>query len=222
MVATHKPARPPGAPRRSADTPRTPPPPRAAPAMDDAEAQRVRLGEEIRSLRRVRGMTLAELAHVTRRSVGYLSQLERGLSEASIGVLQHIAQALGVQVGWFFPADDGAPAAERSVVVRKANRRRLTFASGITEYLLSPNLSGQLELVHTLLEPGADSGDAYTHQGEEAGVVLRGRMQLWVDGEEFSLEAGDSFSYPSHLPHRYWNPGDEVTEALWAVTPPTY
>jgi transcriptional regulator with XRE-family HTH domain len=211
---------------KDADKPTTlasaPPAPRPTGSAEDAEAQRQRIGEEIRSLRRVRGMTLAELARITRRSVGYLSQLERGRSEASVGVLQHIAQALGVQVGWFFPADDGAPAAERSVVVRKANRRRLGFASGITEYLLSPNLSGQLELVYTLLDPGADSGDAYTHQGEEAGVVLRGQLRLWVDGEEFALEAGDSFSYPSHLPHRYLNPGDEVTEALWAVTPPTY
>lgn len=210
-----------GAERPSADSDALSGSLRHAPAPG-AEAQRIRLGEEIRSLRRVRGMTLAELASRTGRSVGYLSQLERGLSEASIGVLQHIAQALGVQVGWFFPAGDDAPAAERSMIVRRANRRRLGFASGITEHLLSPNLSGQIELIHTRLEPGADSGEPYTHQGEEAGVVLRGRLQLWVDGQEFALEAGDSFSYPSHLPHRYWNPGDEATEALWAVTPPTY
>lgn len=221
MFSTDKPRRPrkrPGRPGAAGDA-RAPGVPVAA---DVPDSQRLRLGEEIRSLRRARRMTLTELAGLTGRSVGYLSQLERGRSEASVGVLQHIAQALGVQVGWFFPADAPADPAERSVVVRKANRRRLNFASGITEYLLSPNLSGQLELVYTLLEPGADSGDAYTHQGEEAGVVLRGQLRLWVDGEVFELEAGDSFSYPSHLPHRYCNPGDEVTEALWAVTPPTY
>lgn len=203
---------------RRAQVAQTAPPPSDA---DESVAQRLRLGAEIRSLRRVRRLTLMELARIVSCSVGYLSQLERGLSEASIGTLHHIAQALGVQVGWFFPADGGAPA-ERSVVVRKANRRCLSFASGITEYLLSPNLSGQLELVHSVLEPGADSGDAYTHQGEEAGVVLRGSLKLWVDGEEFALEAGDSFSYPSNLPHRYWNPGDTVSETFWVVTPPTY
>ncbi len=225
MIASRKPA-----PAAGADTvqdpgradPRGAPPRRASALPDEAALQRARLGQEIRSLRRARGITLAALAERVERSVGYLSQLERGQSEASIGVLQRIAQTLGVQVSWFFPTDDSAPAAERSVVVRRGNRRPLSFASGINEYLLSPNLSGKLEMVLSVLEPGADSGDAYTHEGEETGVVLRGRMVLWLDGEEFALEAGDSFAYPSQVPHRYWNPGTEVTETLWVVTPPTY
>ena len=135
MFSTDKPRRPrrrPSRPEAAGDAGA----PGVPVAADVPESQRLRLGEEIRSLRRARRMTLTELAALTGRSVGYLSQLERGRSEASVGVLQHIAQALGVQVGWFFPADASADPAERSVVVRKANRRRLNFASGITEYLL--------------------------------------------------------------------------------------
>ena len=63
---------------------------------------------------------------------------------------------------------------------------------------------------------------ALSHSGEEAGVVIRGRLELWVDGRTVTLEAGDSFGFKSELPHRYRNPGPDETEVIWAITPPSY
>jgi uncharacterized cupin superfamily protein len=89
--------------------------------------------------------------------------------------------------------------------------------------LLSPNLSGALELLSCRLSPGASSGaEPYTHAGEEAGLVVRGRLELWVDGRKAILEPGDSFGFQSALPHRYCNPGPDETEVIWAITPPSY
>ena len=51
----------------------------------------LRLGQQIRDLRKARQMTLAELAERVNRSVGYLSQVERGASSLPIGVLQAIS-----------------------------------------------------------------------------------------------------------------------------------
>ncbi|MGB6489486.1 MAG: cupin domain-containing protein, partial [Steroidobacteraceae bacterium] len=61
-----------------------------------------------------------------------------------------------------------------------------------------------------------------SHAGEEAGVVVRGRLELWVDGQSVVLETGDSFGFESTRPHRYRNPGSEETEIVWAITPPSY
>jgi mannose-6-phosphate isomerase-like protein (cupin superfamily) len=72
------------------------------------------------------------------------------------------------------------------------------------------------------MEPGADSGEAYDHAGDEAGVVIRGVLELWVGDQFFTLEEGDSFSFPSTTPHRYRNPGNGNTELFWVVTPPSY
>jgi len=109
------------------------------------------------------------------------------------------------------------------VVVRRTRRRRLDYSAGIVDELLSPSLSGSLELLSCRLPPGATSGDnPYTHQGEEAGIVIRGKLELWVDGKTFQLEAGDSFGFPSSLPHRYRNPGRDETEIIWAITPPSF
>jgi transcriptional regulator with XRE-family HTH domain len=181
-----------------------------------------RLGREIRGLRKARGFTLAILAERSKLSVGYLSLLERNLATPSINSLHAISRSLGVTVSWFFDAGE-APDDEKDFVVRSARRRRLDFAPGIVDELLSPSLSGALELLRSSFPPGASSGDTpYTHTGEEAGFIIHGKLELWVDGKSFVLEAGDSFGFPSALPHRYRNPGEEETEVIWAITPPSY
>ena len=53
-------------------------------------------------------------------------------------------------------------------------------------------------------------------------MVIRGRLELWVDGRTVMLEAGDSFGFQSPLPHCYRNPGPDETEVVWAITPPSY
>jgi transcriptional regulator with XRE-family HTH domain len=181
-----------------------------------------RIGSEIRNLRKARGYTLAVLAARSGLSVGYLSLLERDISTPSINALHSISRALDVTISWFFNGDS-APPEERDLVVRRGRRRRLDYSTGIVDELLSPTLAGQLELLSSRFLPGASSGEQpYTHAGEEAGVVVRGSLELWIDGKILLLEAGDSFGFASSLPHRYRNPGTEETEVIWAITPPSY
>ena len=92
---------------------------------------------------------------------------------------------------------------------------------GINEELLSPNLSGPLELLISTIEPGADSGE-YSHDGTEAGVVIEGTLELWVSERYFRLEIGDSFSFKSTEKHRCRNPGTIPTKVVWVITPPHY
>ena len=133
-----------------------------------------------------------------------------------------IADVLGVHMNWFFPGGSNGPAHERDVVVRASNRRNLTFTGlGITEELLSPNLSGPLELLISTIHPGADS-EYYTHDGAEAGLVMNGTLELWVDDEHYRLQTGDSFAFPSTTPHRCANHGKKPVKVLWVITPPHY
>ena len=66
------------------------------------------------------------------------------------------------------------------------------------------------------LEPGGRAGEAsYTHDGEEAGVLLQGRLQLTVEDRDFMLTEGDSFRFLSNRPHRFSNPSSMVTRVVW-------
>ena len=181
------------------------------------------VGSEVRSLRNARGIKLQELARRTGFSIGYLSQIERGLSSPTVDVLQKIAQALGVTISWFFRPTEEAQTGDWEFVVRAARRRKLTFDSGITDELLSPTLDRELELLRCTFPPGSESGEApYQHCGEEAGFVVAGTLELWVADKHFVLEQGDSFQFESSQPHRYSNPGNIDTVVIWAITPPTY
>lgn len=200
-------------------------PPRAVRRSEELKAadpdQEMAVGGQIRELRKVKGLTLQQLADSAGVSVGYLSQIERNQSKLPIGVLRKLSDVLGVHMNWFFHAND-TPTQEKDIIVRSHNRRRFTFTGiGIEEELLSPNLSGPLEMLLSTIEPGADSGD-YTHDGVEAGFVLSGRLDLWVSGQFFQLEKGDSFSFKSTEVHRCANSGDEPTKVVWVITPPHY
>lgn len=185
----------------------------------DADAP---VGGRIRELRKAQGRTLHDVASAVGISVSYLSQIERDVSRLPIGVLKQIADTLGVHMHWFFHAGGEGPADERDVVVRAGNRRNLTFTGlGITEELLSPNLSGPLELLISTIHPGADS-EFYAHDGAEAGLVMNGSLELWVADRRFTLEAGDSFAFTSTEPHRCANRGTDPVKVFWVITPPHY
>ncbi len=187
------------------------------------------LGDEIRQLRKARGLTLQDLAAEIGKSVGFLSQVERNITKPSVGALQDICEALGVHIGWFFQADAETDEAERCFIVRHGNRRRLSYSGlastdylGLRDDLLSANLNGELVLGLSRYAPGASTGDdRYRHKGEEAGLVLAGVLELTVGDDVFTLGEGDSFSFPSHLPHRYANPSERETVVVWANTPIT-
>ena len=81
----------------------------------------------------------------------------------------------------------------------------------------------QLTLLHERYAPGAETGDEMlTHRGEEAGIVVRGRIELTLAGNTRVLNAGEAFYFSSHLPHRFRNVGREPCEIISASTPATF
>jgi len=179
------------------------------------------VGADLRRLRRLKGITIKELAAQTGRSVGYLSQVERGLSDISLSDLQRITAVLGVPLGWFF-VNDPAPPGERGYVVRAQARRRVgSREAGLVEELLSPDLGGTFEVFRSVFEPGAELARPQQRDTEEAGYVVSGTFELWVGDRRFELAPGDSFRF-SGEPYRWRNPGEEPAVVIWVITPPVY
>ena len=124
------------------------------------------LGRDIRALRKSRGLTLSDLAGRLGRSVGWMSQVERDISEPSSSEINSLAKALGVSVSTL-SGQPPARAGEEGRIVRADARRPIGLrAEGLVEALLSPDLTDDFEVVHSTFAPGA------RRDGNAAGYLL--------------------------------------------------
>jgi transcriptional regulator with XRE-family HTH domain len=179
------------------------------------------LAADIRTLRKSRGLTLSEIAFRLGRSVGWVSQIERGLSVPSLGDLRALADLFGVPISLFF-SHDVPVEAERGVVVRAARRRALgSSESGLGEELLSPDLGGSFEMLRSEFAPGAELKQATRRPTEEAGYVASGTFEIEIDGTWHRLEEGDSFRFAGK-PFRWRNSGAVPAVVIWVISPPVY
>ena len=179
------------------------------------------LGLTIRRLRENRQLSLKEVAARSGLTQSFLSQVERNLTSPSVASLRKVAQAFGVPLTALF---QGPTTPEDHVVRRKDRRQLIHPRRQWRDYLLTPSLTGKLQVILSVIEPGGGSGDeAYAHDSdEECVVILRGRLEFWVGSDWYLLEEGDSIVFESRIPHRNSNPGPDQAEVLWITTPPSY
>jgi transcriptional regulator with XRE-family HTH domain len=180
----------------------------------------VDVGERLRQIRRLRRATLRTVAERSGLSESFLSQVERGRSNASVASLRRIADALRVSVSDLF--EPNGPPQPR--VLRRDDRPALSFGIFGRKLLLTPRPLHNLEVFVGELDPGGSTGaEPYSHgDSEELFVVLNGTVQLELGGELHELEPGDSIDYRSSTPHRISNIGTELAEVMWIISPPSY
>jgi transcriptional regulator with XRE-family HTH domain len=182
------------------------------------------LGDTLRQLRKSRAMSIKTLGEKANVSNGMISQIERGVTSPSIRSLLALSHALDVPPSRFFQDQTTDTQDHSGVVIRPHERQQLKLAeNGVVQELMTSKNNRMLQFVLVRIDPGGSSGpDPYTHKGADAGLILSGKLDLWVDGKHYSLVEGDSFQFSSELPHRYQNNSDVLTTALWITSPSVY
>ncbi|MGA8145773.1 MAG: cupin domain-containing protein [Candidatus Acidiferrales bacterium] len=175
------------------------------------------VGPRLRRLRLQRGCSLAKVAQAVGVSVGFLSALERAQMSASIATLRKLARFYRLSILSLFDPSEANPGR-----VRPAERKVLEAGNGIRMELLSWG-NTVMEPHIFRIAPSAGSGESYTHEGEEFLYILKGCIEIALEGGEANrLEQGDSFYFESSTPHRWLNPGKKEAWVLWVNTPPTF
>lgn len=174
------------------------------------------IGGHLRQLRARRGLSLAQVAQAVGISVGFLSAMERSQMSGSVGTLRKLARFYKTNILDFFDANG-----TNSRQVKPSERKVLEAGRGVRMELLAwGNTVMEPHLFR--VAPEAGSGESYSHEGEEFIYVLRGDLEIAVEGEEYHLKPGDSFYFESSTAHRWKNPGRKETFVLWVNTPPTF
>ena len=179
------------------------------------------LGADLRALRKGRGLTLVELADKLGRSVGWLSQVERDISELSITDLRQIAACMDVSVSMLF-RNGAAPAHEAGFIVRKDARRPIgSNIKGLVEELLSPDLTDYFEMVHSTFQPHSRIKEQVRRPTQEVGYVLSGQLEIEIEGVTHLINPGDSFRIRGER-YRWSNPYPDPCKVIWVIAPPVY
>ena len=193
----------------------------AAEQLEHTNGNNSSVGTDIRALRKSRSITLVDFAEKLDRSVGFVSQIERGISDPSIQDLRKIAAMFDVPVSFFFgePSDDTSEARH---VVRANNRRKLgSNEDGLIEELLSPDLGGSFEIIRSEFAPGCHLEKVAQRDTEEAAFVVSGTFEIQIGGVWHTLNKGDSFRFAGE-PYSWRNIGNEPAILIWVISPPVY
>ncbi len=178
------------------------------------------VGAHLRAVRILYGLSQRELAKRAGVTNGLISLIEQNRVSPSVSSLKKVLDGIPMSLAEFFTLDLSASPqvffqrdeltdlGDRSVSLRLVAARR-------------PNRS--MSVMHERYAPGADTGaDMLRHEGEEGGVVVRGRIELTVGGETRVLNPGDAYYFTSAIPHRFRNTGTDACEIISASTPPTF
>jgi DNA-binding XRE family transcriptional regulator/mannose-6-phosphate isomerase-like protein (cupin superfamily) len=200
------------------------------------------LGPRLRRVREERGLSARELARRVSCSVSLISQIERGLSAPSVGILYALATELGASLDYLFGVRPGATPDERTpqggttpgataggsagelsghgIIQRSPSRRVIDLASGVRWERLTPAADDQVDFLEVIYEPDGHSTDLrrpLRHDGYEYGLITSGTLQANVGFESYQLGPGDSIAFDSATPHEYWNTSADEVRAVWVV-----
>jgi len=184
------------------------------------EAGEIRVGSRLRARRLERGLTITEVAEHAGLTAGFISQLERDLTSASLSSLYRICAVLELRVGDLI---DDVPAGR---LIRREEQARRSLALGNAEHLLlSSRDERRFHVTESHIPPGGSAGkEPYTLPADvELVYVLSGSLELRVGDEVHELEQGDTLTYSPRDPHTWRNPS-ETDEAvvLWTALPNPY
>jgi len=200
------------------------------------------LGPRLRLAREQRQLSVRELARRIGCSASLVSQIERGVSVPSVGVLYSLATELDTSLDHLLfgaeprrpPAAAPRPGASGSVasggvasgsvasgiVQRGAGRNIIDLASGVRWERLTPGADAMTDFLEVIYSPGGHSTDErrpLRHDGHEYGLVISGTLQANVGFESYELGPGDSIAFDSSTPHEYLNKTGEPVHAIWVV-----
>ncbi|MCL2176383.1 MAG: cupin domain-containing protein [Firmicutes bacterium] len=174
------------------------------------------IGEKIKSLRLVAGLTQEELASRLEYSKGFISQVENDIVNLTVPALSNMLEVLGTNLKDFFSDEVD------SIVFHRRDHYIKEEENSTTAWLVPSAQKNQLEPILFTLKAGAISTQDLPHEGEEFGYVLQGKIRLVVGKRKYKLDAGDSFYFKADKTHFLENLLDTEARILWISTPPNF
>ena len=190
------------------------------------------IGARLRQRRIELGLTARELARRVDCSPSLISQVERGRAVPSVSTLWALVTALRISMDRLFDpaqddtaisgegAADGTAGAPAGPVLRRYARPRITLERGVVWERLTAAAEKDMEFLEVCYPVGQsvpEAEHAIQHTGQEYAVIIEGALTTQIGFEQYVLEEGDSLTFDSAIPHRFWNAGTVPARAIWVI-----
>jgi len=165
------------------------------------------VSKNLAQLRKERGLTLQELATLSKVSKAMLGQIERGESNPTINVLWKIATGLCVPLNKLLYEEKGAVEfvpANSTMPLRDHDGMRMSqsFSFDEKKHFEVFSVTMDAKCIH--------SSDAHARGSEEYILLIQGQLEIQVNAEFYTLQVGDSIRFASDKPHVYRNPTEST------------
>ena len=175
------------------------------------------VGARLRALRTFRGISQRELAKRCGVTHSSLSLIEQGKVSPSVSSLKKILDAIPMSVGDFFTMD----LENRNQVFFGADELTDVGTGDVIYKLVGASRESRaLSFMIETYPAGSDTGrEMIAHQGEEAGVVLEGEIEITIGAQTRTLPPGEAYYFNTNIPHRFRNPGKSACRLVSCATP---
>ncbi|MBH9385839.1 cupin domain-containing protein [Pseudomonas aeruginosa] len=180
------------------------------------------VGARLQTIRKLKGLSQRELAKRAGVTNSTISMIEKNSVSPSISSLKKVLGGIPMSLVEFFSLD--LEQDSHTQVVYKADEL-IDISSGAVSMRLvgKAHPSRAIAFLAETYPPGSDTGEEMlNHEGEEAGVLVDGRLELTVGSETYVLERGASYYFESNKPHRFRNPYDVPARLISATTPANF
>ena len=189
-------------------------------SVESSDQQGFDLGQRLKTLRQLHNLSQRELAKRAGVSNAQISLIEQNRSSPSVGMLKKVLDGIPISLSEFFAWQETT----REKVFFAASELVEIAGGRISYKQVGQDLSGRgLQVLLERYTPGADTGESLLrHEAEEAGVVVKGCLEVTVGDQRQILKEGEAYYFDSRLPHRFRNVGEEETMVVSACTPPSF
>ncbi len=177
------------------------------------------IGDRIKLLRESKNITVKDLAEKSDVSSSLISQIEHEKVSPSLNTLKRILNALGETIISLVEMEKEFD--KNKSLIKEEDRIKVIVAPGCIYEVLSVK-NNNFSLFVSRFEPGYEADDFFVHDGIEAGIILKGKIELTIGESKVLMEKGDSITHSSLIPHRWKVVGNEIVEAIWVVSPPSF
>ncbi len=178
------------------------------------------IGRRLRDIRTRMKLSQRQLARQSGVANATISQIEAGKLNPTVSMLKRVLDGIPINLSEFF--GDEFESGEQ--VFFRAEELTEIADGDVSFMQVGANLRNKsLQMIKECYQPGAGTGrHAITHDGEECGIILSGRLQVSVGEQTVILRAGEAYYFKSDQPHHFHNPGNEACELITACSPPTF